>query len=338
MRHDVVVHVSGRFLDLGPENARDGLEACRSCLRHCATPFDGKTRWRTISRGSIFREVSNDLMVRPERSRSPLGQAVTVPSHTSGCESRRGKQASAPRSRLQASGEILPSERSVKSRRRSVGSVKREQSCGPNESEPLQPRDIEAERRGGRAGHVAAKTTDCAWETGSAQDIPGVGKGARSEGLERNRRDPHRQPTSGEGGAYKPRAKGHRAGRESEGLMVPMTVTTITPPEGRGPALVAPAVGGKCEGMTERSNDPSEKARELHDRLCVGAKHRPNGTRQAHSSFAPRSDDPRRVSGLGRPRRSARTPRRPSVSRVPEIGTHGWKGGFRNPGPQGNRA
>ncbi len=34
---------------------------------------------------------------------------------TSGCESRRGKPPVAPRSRLRASGEILPSERSVES-------------------------------------------------------------------------------------------------------------------------------------------------------------------------------------------------------------------------------
>ena len=277
-------------------------------------------------------------MVRPERSRWPIEGAVEKPSQTSGCKSRRGRQASAPRSRLRASGGIPPSERSVESRRRGIGPVKRKQICGPNVSEPLQPREIGAERRGGRAGHVAAKATDCAWETGGAQDALGVGKGARMEGLGRNRRGPLRRLTSGEGGVYKPKVKGHRAGRESEGLIVPKTVATITPPEGRGPALVAPAIGGKCEGMTERSNNPSEKARKLHVRLCVGAKRRSGGKRLAYPSFAPRGDVPRRVSGPGRPLQRACPTRRPSVSRVPEIGTHGWKGGFRNPGPQGHRA
>ena len=43
--------------------------------------------------------------------------------------------------------------------------------------------------------------------------------------------------TSGEGGFYKPKAKGNRAGRESEGFVVPMTPVE-RPDEGRDPALV----------------------------------------------------------------------------------------------------
>ena len=41
--------------------------------------------------------------------------------------------------------------------------------------------------------------------------------------LIRNRRDPSRLPTLGEGGSYKPMAKGDRAGRESEGFIVLLT-------------------------------------------------------------------------------------------------------------------
>ena len=41
--------------------------------------------------------------------------------------------------------------------------------------------------------------------------------------LMRNRRDPSWRPTLGEGGSYKPMAKGNRAGRESEGFIVPWT-------------------------------------------------------------------------------------------------------------------
>ena len=41
--------------------------------------------------------------------------------------------------------------------------------------------------------------------------------------LIRNRRDPSWRPTSGEGGSYKPMVKWNRAGRESEGLIVPQT-------------------------------------------------------------------------------------------------------------------
>jgi hypothetical protein len=140
----------------------------------------------------------------------------------SGCESRRGKQAGAPRSRLRVyGGEISPPERSVRSPGRAVGSVGGEQSCGPNECEPLQPREIGAERRRGRAGHVTAKARDWARGSGGVQDPPGVGKAARSDSLERNRRGPTRPPPSGKDPGYKPSAKCPGVGRESEGLIVP---------------------------------------------------------------------------------------------------------------------
>ena len=52
------------------------------------------------------------------------------------------------------------------------------------------------------------------------QDAHGVWRRARQHSLIRNRRDPSWRPTSGEGGSYKPMAKGNRAGRESEGFIV----------------------------------------------------------------------------------------------------------------------
>ncbi len=137
-------------------------------------------------------------------------------------------------------------------------------------SESLQPREIGAERKGGRAGHVAAKATDTA-VSGDPQDALGVREGARSEGLVRNRRDPTRRPTSGEGGGYKPTAKCHRAGRESEGLIVPRMAPTITSPEGRGPALVALWAWGKGEGMPIWANNPFDEAREPGNELSVVA-------------------------------------------------------------------
>ena len=56
-------------------------------------------------------------------------------------------------------------------------------------------------------------------EIGWVQDTLGVEKRAREEGLVRNWGDPPRWLTSSEGGAYKPKVKGRRAERESEGLM-----------------------------------------------------------------------------------------------------------------------
>ena len=93
---------------------------------------------------------------------------------------------------------------------------------------------------GGRAAHATAKATDCIRETGGMQDAHGVRRRARQHSLMRNRRDPSRRPTSGEGGSYKPMAKGNRAGRESEGFIVPLTPVE-RPDEGRDPALVVPA-------------------------------------------------------------------------------------------------
>jgi hypothetical protein len=55
------------------------------------------------------------------------------------------------------------------------------------------------------------------------QDAHGVRRKARQHSLTRNRRDPSWRPTSGAGDSYKPMAKGSRAGRESEGFIVPLT-------------------------------------------------------------------------------------------------------------------
>lgn len=99
----------------------------------------------------------------------------------------------------------------------------------------------------------------------------------------RNRRDPTRRPTSGEGGVYKPTVKGRRAGRESEGLVVPARAETKTPPEGSGPALVVPVTGGKCEGMPARANTPPDKVRELQRGLFRAAKR--SRSRRFHALF-----------------------------------------------------
>ncbi len=118
---------------------------------------------------------------------------------------------------------------------------------------------------------------------GGEQDASGVLRRARGESSTRNRRDPTRQPTSGEGGSHKPKAKGSRVERESEGLVVPLKAGTKIPSEGRGPALVAPGPGGKCEGMAERPNTPSEKVRQLRDRLFAAAKLNPK--RRFHALY-----------------------------------------------------
>jgi len=54
--------------------------------------------------------------------------------------------------------------------------------------------------------------------------------------LIRNRRDPSWWPTLGEGGSYKPMAKGNRAGRESEGFIV-LLMPAEKAGRGKGPCF-----------------------------------------------------------------------------------------------------
>ena len=119
---------------------------------------------------------------------------------------------------------------------------------------------------------------------GGTQDASGVGRRAREDGSTRNWRDPPRQPSSGKGGSHKPKAKGNRAGRESEGLVVPLTTGTKTPSEGRGPAWIASADEGACEGMAgSQPKFPREKVRRLQRRLFVSAK--TDGKRRFHALY-----------------------------------------------------
>lgn len=211
-------------------------------------------------------------MVRPDRDR-PLGPVVRCVGLTGDpCVGLAGGSpvavsAGAPRSRLRARGETLSPERSIESPRWLVrtggrGAKPRAQceSVNPAASrdrlpkggklaEPLMSRrrreTVPARtawsrpsrvRRKGRGGH----------RMGAGH--PGVLGRARGESPTRNRRDPTRQPTSGEGGAYKPMAKWHRAGRESEGPIV-ATKRRTTPWSEGALLLAAPLDGGKCEGM-----------------------------------------------------------------------------------------
>ena len=193
-------------------------------------------------------------MVRPEASDS-LAPGLRGPgSPLACCVELAGASpalviAGEPGSRLPPLAEMPAGKRSVESPSSAVWLASGEQSCGPSLKRTLQPREIGPRKGGvGRAGHFTAKATDCIRRSGRVQDAPGVGRRARSDSLTRNRRGPHWLPTLGAGAAYKRDAKWQRAGRESEGLIVP-----LRPGEsreaGRGPALVVLACGGKGEGM-----------------------------------------------------------------------------------------
>ena len=103
------------------------------------------------------------------------------------------------------------------------------------------------------------------------QDARGVWRRACGHSSVRNRRDPSRRPTLGVGSPYKLMVKGGCVGRESEGFVVPWTLVE-RPVEGRDPALVVAASGGKREGMVARPNHPTDKVRELQRSLFKAAK------------------------------------------------------------------
>jgi hypothetical protein len=94
----------------------------------------------------------------------------------------------------------------------------------------LQPREINTRKVGLAEPLMSRRRQQTALAIGSTQDARGVERRACGHSGIRNRRDPSRRPgtrarpccpTSGEGGPYKPAAKADRAGRESEGFIVP---------------------------------------------------------------------------------------------------------------------
>jgi len=270
-------------------------------------------------------------MVRPEQNRSYRCSGFWCCVELAGV-SPASVSAGAPSSRLQASGEISPSKRSVKGRPSTVRFSARKQSHGPNAIK-LHSVNPTASRDEFPKGEVAEplmprRRQQTALGAGSAQDASGVWGRARGESSTRNRRDPTWLPTSGEGGSYKPMAKGSRAGRESEGFVVVLTTATKTPFERRSPALVALVAGGKCEGMSARTNYPSEKARKPWGELFVTAE-----LPSTPSPFAPASsvgpDEPHAGERMTAHEGSASGMRRPSVSRMRETRTYGLTGGHR---------
>jgi hypothetical protein len=71
---------------------------------------------------------------------------------------------------------------------------------------------------------------------GAGEDACGVWRRACGHRSMWNRRDPSWRPTLGVGDPYKPKAKGERAGRESEGFIVPST-PVLKAGRGKGPCF-----------------------------------------------------------------------------------------------------
>jgi hypothetical protein len=260
-------------------------------------------------------------MVRPDER--PRGRSrYTEPAGVSPARTGTGPSASRPPARR----EIAVAEAG---RRKPL---RREQVRGPQHQ--VKPAASTQKQCGSRAEHVAAKATFAMRksEAAPAASPAGVWGAARAQGSVWNRRDPSARPGSGQSGAYKPKVKSRRAQRESEGVVVPLRVVTNNTTGGKHPCFGHARRKGKCEGMDGKTvpNHPhvrkhAVKAREPGRELWAGAKQ--HLTLDGRSKNPVRSDV-RTVERTPEPLGAVHAPsRRPSVSRVREIRTHGLNGG-----------
>ena len=232
--------------------------------------------------------------------------------------------AGAPGSRPQVPGEI-PVARAGRRK-----PLRREQGRGPQRQ--VKPTASSEKQSGSRAAHVTAKATSRAQEPERERGPGGVRGAARDQGTMRNTRGPSAPPSSRQGGSYKPKAKASAAQRESEGVVVPSMAATNNAAGGKGPCFGHAREEGKREGMAGRSGPnhpdglkPNVQAREPRRELWAAAKRRP--VRCFPAVYPVRSDVPTVARERVRGSAVHALQRRPSVSRVREIRTHGLKGG-----------
>ena len=179
-------------------------------------------------------------MVRPERIASFKRDSCCI--GLAG-ESPVAVSAGAPRSRHRTRRETSASEWCVKSLRSVAGLAVKEASLRAQHQVNLAaPRHKPPKGRGGRAAHVTAKATDCIrQDRKGAGRLRGIEEGTRTQPNAEQER-PVPAAMSGEGGSYKPTVKGNRAGRESEGFIVPLTPVEKAG-RGKGPCFGRVDVG-----------------------------------------------------------------------------------------------
>jgi hypothetical protein len=204
--------------------------------------------------------------------------------------------------------------------------LRRKPARGPQRDvKPAASTDLQPESR---AGHFAAKATSAVSRSGDhTVGLGGVGGAARVQGEERNTRGPSARPGSGQSDSYKPMAKASRVQRESEGIVVLVTAAANNAVRGKGPCFGRARNEGKCQGMAGMTgpNHPDAhprvvNARQPRHELGMSAKRlrAPMSRLRIDLRSAVRAIERRGVHAASG---------RPSVSRVPEIGMHGLKGG-----------
>ena len=129
--------------------------------------------------------------------------------------------AGAPCSRPRAKRETAASERGVEGPQLVARPSGGERIRRPSMKRTLQPSDRETRKVGWPSRSTHGEGNRLHSRPEEMQDTRGVWRRACGDSSMRNRRGPSRRPTLGGGGSYKPSAKGNRAGRESEGFIVP---------------------------------------------------------------------------------------------------------------------
>jgi hypothetical protein len=257
------------------------------------------------------------MVRRDEVGRRPAASRCSSPAGASPASVSAG----APSSRPQAVDE------SPTARAGCQEPLRREPVRGPQHYvKPAASSDPQSESR---AGHVAAKAMSAMPQSGGTRvaGLGGVWGAARVQGEERNTRGPSAQPGSGQRGSYKPTAKSSRAQRESEGIVVLVTVAANNVTRGKGPCFGRARHEGKRKGMagTTGPNLPDSHERVVNARQPQPELRMP-ANRQRASISRLRSDSRSAVRDVAARGEHAASGR-PSVSRVREIRTHGLKGG-----------
>lgn len=132
--------------------------------------------------------------------------------------------AGAPGSRPRARREIHVSRAG-----RREPSKRREQGRGPQRVVNAEQASLDSQPKGAwesRAAHFTAKAMHTTQEPERVVGLPGVLAVARGDSSMRNRRGPTRQPTSGTADRISEIVKSGGAGRESEGVVVPVKGAT----------------------------------------------------------------------------------------------------------------
>lgn len=146
--------------------------------------------------------------------------------------------AGAPGSRHQSVRETERTERCVEGLTYGGSEAAGRNKVNASASSDSQPKGV----RERRAGHVAAKAMHSVLDPDRALGLPGVWAAARREGSVRNTRDPRRQPALGEDRAHKAAAESARSRKGVRGARS-TDEARDNRVEGRGPALVASALG-----------------------------------------------------------------------------------------------